>query len=210
MTMKRKLLLTMVLLVAVPMLVSVMAGNWFAKGNSSQLLTGQAEKKLISMREFRKRGVEEFFVDIRRQITAMAQADAVVEATTRFNNSYFDFTLEAGISGKMDKLRDGLNQYYQNQFSAAYKTANPDSTLATQPLFDSLSENSMALQALYISENKFPLGEKEKLKIGRRSFKLHHFSSALPQSVFVCAAIQRLQRHLHRPPRNRRDNLLCF
>jgi hypothetical protein len=97
--MKQKMMVTMVLLVSIPMLVSVTAGTWFAKDIAGELLIEQAQKKLISIRKFRKNAVENYFSGLHKQITTMAASDSIVDATSEFGDSYFD-------AGKRSRVED--------------------------------------------------------------------------------------------------------
>lgn len=162
MSMKKKLMLTLVLLASIPMLVSVVAGTWFARDIAGKLLVEQAEDKLISVREFKKRTVEDFFTNIRGQISTLSENSTVVEAAKQFSDAYAGFSGEAG-NIDLAKLRTGLSSFYINQFGAKYGRLNPSSALNAEGLMSKLSDNSLALQAHYISENSHALGEKDKL-----------------------------------------------
>ena len=162
MSMKKKLLLTLILLASVPMLVSVVAGTWFARDIAGKLLVEQAEGKLISVRELKKRTVEDFFGNIRGQISTLSENSTVVEAAKEFSEAYVRFHSEAGAA-ELNSLKSGLASFYSGQFGAKYNRVNPGTSLSAESLMGKLSDNSLALQAYYISENKHPLGEKDKL-----------------------------------------------
>ncbi len=162
MSMKQKLMLTLVLLASVPMLVSVVAGTWFARDIAGSLLIEQAEDKLTSVREFKKRAVEDFFANIRGQIATFSENSTVVEAAVRFGEAYGGFNFEAGALD-LAKLRTGLERFYRDEFGRKYQRVNPGSTMQASALMANLSDNTIALQAHYISENTYPLGEKDKL-----------------------------------------------
>ena len=175
MSMKQKLMLTMVLLASIPMLVSVAAGTWFAKGIAGDLLIEQAEEKLISVRELKKSAVEDFFNRIRGQVFTYSENSTVVEAAKQMSAAYKSFSVEAG-NLDVAKARNGLKSFYDGQFGQKYTRLNPGSSLAATSLMSQLDDNSIALQATYISENPNALGEKDKLRRGQdssRYSKLH-------------------------------------
>lgn len=129
--MKQKLMFTLVLLASIPMLVSVVAGTWFAHDIAGGLLVEQAESKLTSVREFKKHAVEDFFANIRGQVYTFSENSAVVEAAIQLSAAYENFSAEAG-NLDVEKLRAGLSRFYTNEFGSKYQKLNPDSTTQTQ------------------------------------------------------------------------------
>jgi methyl-accepting chemotaxis protein len=168
MTMKQKMMVTMVLLVSIPMLVSVTAGTWFAKDIAGELLIEQAQKKLISIRKFRKNAVENYFSGLHKQITTMAASDSIVDATSEFGDSYFDAGKRSRVEDP-EKLKQGLLSFYRNDFTKKYQESSPESNLQLDQLLSTLNENSLILQSLYISNNPNPIGEKDKMDTSKDS-----------------------------------------
>jgi methyl-accepting chemotaxis protein len=175
MSMKQKLMLTMVLLASIPMLVSVTAGTWFAKEIAGELLIEQAEKKLVSIREFKKRTIEGFLINVRKQIGTLVLTDTILDAANNFTDSYQDVVKRLD---DLEKRREELKAFYTEQFGEKYQQLNAGSDLDMQALVSGLSDNAVAMQSLYISDNPNPLGEKQKLEAAddRSTYSIWHKS----------------------------------
>jgi len=162
MSMKQKLMLTLVLLVAIPMLVSVIASTWFARDIAGGLLIEQAREKLISVRELKKAHVEDFYESLRRHISTFSKNGSVKEAASNLGKAFYIYEKELTALDVQIKT-DSLGKYYQNQFSNKYKSLNPTKKFDISGTIANLSKNKIALQTQFISENPNPLGSKHLL-----------------------------------------------
>ena len=129
MSMKQKLMITLVLLVAIPVLISVAGGAWFAKDIAGELLIEQAQKNLISIRVVKKRAVEDYFTRIRQQIRAHASPRhvpakilQVADIPRTLNGKIAELAVRNVIENRPVKNRDAL--------------ANPDSLELFQNLVE--------------------------------------------------------------------------
>ena len=168
MSMKKKLVLTLVLLSSVPMLASVVAGAWFSKDIAAELLLEEQERKLVSTREVKKRAIQDYLIQIRKQINTLVNTNNVIDATRQFASAYSGIGRSGGDE-KRAKLRDSLTAHYTGEFAGAFADNNPGSEFAAEQLLSALSDNAVAMQAHYISDNTHPLGEKFKLVSGTDS-----------------------------------------
>ena len=88
---------------------------------------------------------------------------SIVQAMKGFSNSFTSVRFENGFDS-VDHLKSGILSYYSDQFTAEYlNQTGHDSSAKVKSIVDSLDADSIALQHLYISANKNPLGSKHKL-----------------------------------------------
>ena len=168
MSMKKKLMLTLVLLSSVPMLASVVAGAWFSKDIAADLLLEEQERKLVSTREVKKRAIQDYLVQVRKQINTLVNTNNVIDATRQFSSAYSGIGRSGGKE-KLEKLRNSLTAHYNGVFSSAFTSNNPGTGVNAAELLAGMSDNTIAMQAHYISENTHPIGEKHKLVSGSDS-----------------------------------------
>ena len=159
MTMKQKLMTTLVLLSAVPMLVSVVASTWIAGDIAGGLLVEQARGKLISARELKKAHIEDYFGSLRNHITSFAKNGSVKSAAFQMGASYYYYDKEIDPYD-LDQQKASLKDYYKSQFGQKYKSLNLGREIDTDGIMAQLSDNQISLQADFISQNPSPSGEK--------------------------------------------------
>ena len=78
MTMKHKLIITLILLATVPMAISVTISTWVAREAGWQALVAETEQRLISERENKKGQLETVFEIFKNQ------ADPTFQGSSRF------------------------------------------------------------------------------------------------------------------------------
>ncbi|MFW8590817.1 methyl-accepting chemotaxis protein [Glaciecola sp. 2405UD65-10] len=172
MTMKHKLVMTLILLAILPMAVSIVASTLVAKDSGSDALLRQTELRLISERESKKRELETAFELYRNQIVTKASSTMTIEAANSMiaPADYYADSVITDVS--MAQMKAAVEDYYQNKFGAEYARRNSGKTASIAQMLGSLSDNAIALQYSYIAANTHPLGEK------------HNLDKALGQSVY--------------------------
>ena len=172
MTMKHKLVMTLILLAILPMAVSIVASTLVAKDSGSDALLHQTELRLISERESKKRELETAFELYRNQIVTKASSTMTIEAANSMiaPADYYADSVITNVS--MAQMKAAVEDYYQNKFGAEYARRNSGKNASIAQMLGSLSDNAIALQYSYIAANTHPLGEK------------HNLDKALEQSVY--------------------------
>jgi len=163
MSLKQKLMLTLVLLVATPMLISVVASTIFARDIAGNLLVEQAREKLITVRELKKAHIEDFYGSIRRHISTFSKNGSVKEAAVKMGNAFYLYDKEIGKHNLSDE-KTSLEDYYKTQFGKKYQSLNPDKSSNISETIASMSNNKVTMQARFISQNEHPLGNKHLLE----------------------------------------------
>ncbi|MCP4433775.1 MAG: methyl-accepting chemotaxis protein [Gammaproteobacteria bacterium] len=162
MSMKQKLLITLVLLVATPMLLSVVASTWFAQDIAGGLLVEQAREKLVSVRELKKAHVEDFYASIRRHISTYAENVSVKDAAIKMGEAFYRYENEIG-SHDFSQEKSSLENYYTSQFGEKYQSLNQGTRFDTSNIISQFSTGKITLQAKFIAQNSHPLGSKHLL-----------------------------------------------
>ncbi len=143
-------------LVFIPMTLGV----WLTGNLSSSLIYDELKRTntnaLISIREQKKQQIESYIDIIKGQIVTMASNAMIIGAVDEFTYSFEDYL------GEVQSDNQTLITYYQQEFSNKYKEKNGESFDADRLLPDPASTAS-SLQSVYIADNSYPLGEKEKL-----------------------------------------------
>ena len=162
MPIKQKLMLTLVLLVATPMLISVLASTIFARDIAGNLLVEQAREKLITVRELKKAHIEDFYESIRRHISTFSKNGSVKDAAVKMGNAFYLYDQEIGTHN-LNEEQASLQEYYSTQFGEKYQSLNPGKNIDISGIIANMTGNKITLQARFISQNEHPLGNKHLL-----------------------------------------------
>lgn len=158
MTIKRKMILITSGLAIIPVILSVFLIKSIATNKASDALQDTSKRQLISIRDTKKKQVEDYFSTIRSQVITLSSSEMIINAMRKFKASYDLIAREADI----DSMRSKLVDYYENQFGTEYKKLNNNSA-DTKGFLRKLDAESVVLQYHYIQNNKNPLGSKHKL-----------------------------------------------
>ncbi len=99
------------------------------------------------------------------QCQSFAQQDYVVSAMKEFNEAFKTFRSDNAIES-VEEMKPKLKAYYTDQYGAEYKKRNNGKEAPISKMFDSLDDDTIAMQYYYIIENSNPLGSKDKLDKG--------------------------------------------
>lgn len=142
-----------------------------------EALEQESFNRLTAVREMKATQIEDYFMQIRDQVTTMAFDPTVVQATKLFENSFSSVQKDLGLnSRKMMKVDSSLNHYFENIYLKKLN-ANLDKKtyLATEQSPDA---NCRILQELYMVSNPNPTFEKYKLNSASDNStysKVHNF-----------------------------------
>ncbi len=128
---------------------------------SGSALEERAKNQLVAIREIKTDQIKSYFHQIEGQIRTFSNDRMVIDA---MHDLIGPFALyESQLGDLAGPESSGLEAYYENQFGTKYKSENSGTEARAANRLTQLKSNSKKLQALYISENSFPLGEKNKL-----------------------------------------------
>ena len=160
MTVKQKLLIGLTLLATIPMLVSIFLSTWVSSDSASQLLIAQAQGQLTTLRDTKRRQIEEYMGRLDIQIEGFSNSATVTESILDFEYGFFEYSDEfkqVPIAEARQKL---VEHYNKNR---------PVDDFDPQAHVKSLSDNAALLQYTYIANNENPASERYKLHNPRDS-----------------------------------------
>ena len=163
MTMKHKLIITLILLATVPMAISVTISTWVAREAGWQALVAETEQRLISERENKKGQLETVFEIFKNQLITNSNSNMTVKAAKSLKIPYAYYQTSLGSNISIDQMKGNLEDYYRLQFGPKYNRLNPGKSFNSRNIISQLNDNSIALQHNYIVSNPAPLGEKHKM-----------------------------------------------
>lgn len=161
MKIKGKMLLGSSLLALVPVLLTSIILSTVSVDYSSNALEAQVQSQLVSLRETKKDQIEGYFQTVESQVLNMAASNATRELLRE---------MPAAAAELMDEhyhqlagMRQHVGEFYQREFANEFRKQNPGQTLDTTVLVRGMGDVAVLLQYLYLSNNRYPMGEKNKL-----------------------------------------------
>ncbi|MFQ5965183.1 MAG: methyl-accepting chemotaxis protein [Candidatus Scalinduaceae bacterium] len=131
---------------------------------ASTSLKEQSFNQLVSVRETKKKQIEDYFSTIRKQVRTFSENRMIVDAMKEFKVAFKDFQKENNIAdSQLGEYRTALRTYYTGDFTGEYKRQNNGKSPGAVNYFNQLDDDSIALQYTYIKANHNPLGEKHNL-----------------------------------------------
>ena len=169
MKIKTKLIAGSCLLVLLPgIMIGALVGTSVSK-SSSQALEDSAIKELVAVREVTRQSVENYFNGIKNQIINLSQSNDTQAAMSSFAHAFGSY-LKGKNAENLDAKKQGLSEFYEQQFNQRYKELNNGQSADTTTLYSKLDDTTVALQHSYIVQNPNPLGEKDALVQGGKVF----------------------------------------
>ncbi len=157
-TLKKKLLLAFLSAGLIPLVV----GGLIANNQASNALKSAAFNQLESIRETKRRQVEDYFQNIHDQVLTLSESTNTVFAMNTLKKGFHnDKALEKITPENLDNARRALKGYYQDQYGKEYQAQNSKS-INISSIMPS-EDLEVYRQYRYIAENPNPLGEKHKL-----------------------------------------------
>ncbi|NQY65563.1 MAG: methyl-accepting chemotaxis protein [Alteromonadaceae bacterium] len=166
MKIKHKLLLQAIFLAVVPAFIVALIITLQANHSSFSALEKKSKEQLISLRELKKSQISSYLETINSQVILMSKNPSVVNATQNFINT---FQLEDTDKSNIYANKEGLAQYYQNEFSVTFEEKNKNTRLNINTQLQQLDDVALHFQSQYIAKNRFPLGSKDKLNAAGNS-----------------------------------------
>ena len=170
----RKQIIILLLVGLLPMIVAAFLANNIA----DKELSKQAYSQLESIRAIKAEAVTRYFDTIKEQLVNVAERRETVNAMDAFVRSFKTLASREGLDTPeaTRRIKNELNDFYNNQFAAEYSRRNEGDTVNATQLLDQISPNALAAQYLYIQKNANLLGEKHLLESaeGKASYHRMH------------------------------------
>ncbi|PSV65779.1 methyl-accepting chemotaxis protein [Photobacterium angustum] len=153
----KKITIYLSILCACSVIISGVYIAWKSAEISEDAIYDRAIEQLISIREIKKSEIKNHFNTTATLLSTLAYDPSIQNAMRDFEQAYTSYP--ADIISLQNKQQ--LQQFYQTQFEPKYKDKNKIASVAE--LYPQLSPTSAGLQARYIANNHYPMGEKHLL-----------------------------------------------
>lgn len=155
-----KLMGAMLLFSLIPLLIVILIST----KNASDSLSNQTFEGLITAREIKKEAIQRHFEGSKATITSLVKSPDIIEASIAFTQAFnaYNEELQQSLTDQ-ESFKKDLTTFYTEEFGKKYINENNGKNVDVQTLLAGLSDNSIALQHQYISNNNYPLGEKNNL-----------------------------------------------
>lgn len=163
MRIKTKLVLGGILLASVPVVVATLIISYQSITNSHAALQDNALLKLAAVGETTAENIESYFSTIVGQIISFSHDRMIMDAMEEFKRDFSSFGTNIASEIPLPEQKRSLQNYYQNEFGAEFRKRNNARAADVDGLISQLSDNAVALQYAYISNNRHNLGEKDAL-----------------------------------------------
>jgi methyl-accepting chemotaxis protein len=131
---------------------------------ASQALSVQAFSQLEGIRDARLQQIHSAIAAMKDQVSALADNKMAVDAIMQFSQSFYNVTLENGLSDeRVAEMRAHLSAYYARDYAAEYRHRNRAAAPDIQALVQKIEPNPLALQYYYVSANAHPQNAKDML-----------------------------------------------
>jgi methyl-accepting chemotaxis protein len=130
--------------------------------NNGKAIRAEAKNKLIAIKEAKAFQLEELFVTMRSQVSALANNQLTVDAMENFEKSFESYQSEQ--TKDLASSQSALSAFYKDQFGKKYGDENLNRTFDKfSETYGKLNSNEVLLQDAFISSNSNKLGEKDSL-----------------------------------------------
>lgn len=161
MTLKARLLVSILTLVSIAVCTLAALESYVSIESSSAALESTAKERLRQQGIQTKQAVESYMAFNASQISNFSSSSLIVDAANNFIPAFNTYEAQRGTLSSSEKTT--LLNYYSNDFAGTYKNRNATSLANPTSLASVLSSQAQALQYDFIAGSSFPLGEKDKL-----------------------------------------------
>ena len=155
MKLKHKLPLILLLVGLLPALII----SIISYSTSSNLIAQNKFNQLHSLKEVKRSAVNRYLESIKSQVSSMSINPAVVESIQDFQSAFETYANDSGLQDRRDQRKE-LEIYYEQEFISTLANKSPSTGTNASQLLETLSDNGLALQKTYISDNPKSSGSK--------------------------------------------------
>ena len=170
MSLKNRLILYFALVGILSTSLLAVVLNQSLSSDALEILQEGSQGQLTASREQKKIQLENYFAQMRAQLTQEASSTLVKSATTDFISSFEEVKSDPSLSGTPDNR---LESYYRDSFNKEYSRQNQKSA-DWQGQYSGMSGYAQYMQHHYIAANSHGLGEKHNLNRGTASESYDH------------------------------------
>ncbi|MEX1056674.1 MAG: hypothetical protein WED11_02985, partial [Natronospirillum sp.] len=129
--------------------------TWTASAQVIRGLTQARSDQMVSLQNVTRTAVEQYANSLENQLLDMAEQELVLLAAEDFAGSFGGYALFAGQQ-KVDKHRQAVSDYYQNDFLTRFNALNKGTSPDTAQWVAQMSDNAVTVQSHFIVGNPQP------------------------------------------------------
>jgi methyl-accepting chemotaxis protein len=131
--------------------------------SASTALEEQALNQLETVRTITSKSLSRFFTSLEDQLRVLTEDQMTITALQDFSGSMQRLAAEdMPAPSDLDSSRKQLLEFYEGDVAAAFRERGVEPPEA-RSLVDSLNDDAVILQGLYLAENRNPIGSKDRL-----------------------------------------------
>jgi methyl-accepting chemotaxis protein len=160
-TIRGRLTLGSLFLTLGPLLLAGTALTLAATELGRRSLQARANEQLVALRTVKGDEIAGYFGSLGKIVSTMAGAPEVVQGLQRLSGSFAAVAPALGTTA--DERRAAVARYFGEDFVQEYGRRNAGASVDMAGIVSGLSDDTIALQYLYIASNAAPLGSKNDL-----------------------------------------------
>lgn len=160
-TIRSRLLLGSLGLVALPLLLATAIVGVLANRASTESLTGRASEQLDAITTVKRGEIQAYFQEVASNLRVVATTPSIRDALRQLPPA--QRALPASLDLTEGQWRAALRDYYAGDFETEFKRRNGGTAADIAGKVDSLPADTAAAQYLYIARNSNALGSKNNL-----------------------------------------------
>lgn len=161
-TIKNKLIITFILLTAIPLILSSLATYIQTDSATYEATKSQVNDHLVSLREVKKIQLQTYINNLQKQILSYSIDPATVSAVQGLSIA-FQSDKEIAAEG-IEEKRVELIRFYKTTFATKYNKSNNKPFSDAESFVQQLDDISVFQQHAFIALNESPFGEKYNLR----------------------------------------------
>jgi methyl-accepting chemotaxis protein len=161
MNIRQKMLLGAGLLTLIPVAMTAVLMWQGASSLASQVLEERTGAQLIALRDAKSQQLDDEFSSTTRELQALAQQKATVDAMRQLKTAFYTASKDSGIAP--EAVTAAITKHVQKEFAAEFAKRNSQAVPDLSKVIAAIDPNGAALQNEFIVNNPNPLGQKEKL-----------------------------------------------
>lgn len=163
MTLKTRILSAIIGVGVLPLVIGSAINYTLTSSDVSETLKKETSSRLTAMRAEKADAIRIYVDDLERLMHTLTRSQSIA-AATRLMDTEFTASFSRAQTFDTPYNRDGLQDYFANQFGRLYQQTNPSSSQNFgDQIFNQLDESALFYQSRYIADNPNALGKKDTL-----------------------------------------------
>jgi methyl-accepting chemotaxis protein len=148
-------------LALIPLLIAAGVIGYLSYQSARDTIVANSSKQLESIRVVQNARVNSYFESLKRTMLIAANDPSVHNTFKAMRDSFP--TVVSATAVPIESQREAVKSYFTSDFSDEFRRRNAGKPIDISGVVDALTDQTIALQYLYIAKNENPLGSKNSL-----------------------------------------------